>query len=102
MNQRVQIPMLIGITHTDCSGACPTDEIMVRLGLMNDKTRPPVIKVNPNERSSVVEAVMASMAILVAHYSDAPQLRNKGETNQSRNSSRHSFSIPLTNFSRGR
>ncbi|HEY9672871.1 MAG TPA: ATP/GTP-binding protein [Waterburya sp.] len=102
MNQRVQIPMLIGITHTDCSGACSTDEIMVRLGLMNDKTRPPIIKVNPNERSSVVEAVMASMAILVAHYSDAPQLRNKGETSQSRNSSKNSFSIPLTNFSRGR
>jgi signal recognition particle receptor subunit beta len=79
MNQRVQIPMLIGITHSDCPGACATDEIMARLGFMNDKNRPPVLKVNPTERGSVVEAVMGSMALLVAQQ-NVPQSTNKGES----------------------
>lgn len=85
MNQRTQIPMLIGITHTDCSGACTTDEIMVRLGFMSEKNRPLVVKVNPNERSSVVEAVTASLALLVAQYGDTQlngtQSTPKRETN---------------------
>src|ERR687885_486364 len=65
MNQRVQIPMLIGLTHTDCPGASASEEIMMRLGYLNPKARPPVVAVNPNERSSVVEAVKTSMNLLV-------------------------------------
>lgn len=102
MNQRVQIPMLVGITHTDCPGACSTDEIMIKLGFMNDRNRPPVLQVNPTERSSVVEAVMASMALLVAQYSSIPS-PIKGEASQANQPKAKSFSqFPLPNFSRGR
>ena len=104
MNQRVQIPMLVGITHTDCPGACTTDEIMMRLGFMNDKNRPPVIKVNANERSSVVEAVMASMALLVAEYGSTPSTSFGGSKNNNSKSSngKKGYQLPLPNFSRGR
>jgi signal recognition particle receptor subunit beta len=104
MNQRVQIPMLVGITHTDCPGACTTDEIMMRLGFMNDKNRPPVIKVNANERSSVVEAVMASMALLVAEYGSTPSTSFGGSKKSSSKLSngKNSYQVPLPNFSRGR
>jgi signal recognition particle receptor subunit beta len=102
MNQRVQIPMLIGITHSDCPGACTTDEIMSRLGFMNDKNRPPVLRVNPTERASVVEAVMASMALLVAQY-NIPQSTNKGEPTQlNQPKAKSPYQFPLPNFSRGR
>lgn len=105
MNQRVQIPMLIGITHTDCPGACNSDEIMLRLGFRNDKNRPPVLKVNPTERGSVVEAVMASMAVLVAHSSNLSSTNvspNKGENTQmNQPKSKNQFQFHLPNFSRG-
>lgn len=106
MNQRVQIPMLIGITHTDCPGACTTDEIMIRLGFMKDKNRPPVLKINPTDRSSVVEAVMAAMALLVAQYSSIPSTSlspNKGETKDlNQPKSRNSYQFTMPNFSRGK
>src|SRR4028119_711401 len=81
MNQRVQIPMLIGLTHTDCPGVCSIDEIMMRLGYMNERNRPPVVKVNPNERHSVIEAMMYSMALLVSQC-DGEQAGAKRETKQ--------------------
>lgn len=67
INQRVQIPMIVGLTHTDCPGALSPEEIMYALGYdMNDKNRPPSVKVNPNERSSVLEAVVVLMALIIA------------------------------------
>jgi hypothetical protein len=73
MNQRVQIPMFVGVTHTDCPGASTPDEIMLRLGYRHDRNRPPVVLVNPNERASVMEALMTGMALLIAHgCSDVP------------------------------
>lgn len=101
MNQRVQIPMLIGLTHTDCPGTCSPEEIMMRLGYMNDRNRPPIIKVNPNERASVIEALMNSMALLVAHYGSDQPLK-VGNTNQATQpTNRGGFNISLPNFSRG-
>jgi uncharacterized protein len=117
MNQRVKIPMLIGITHTDCIGACNTEEIMMKLGFLSSKNRPPVIKVNPHERSSVVEAVMSSMALLVAETSNIPSSHpeslpsassstssiNKGDTNPlNQQKTKNSYQFPLQYFSRKR
>jgi hypothetical protein len=101
MNQRVQIPMLIGFTHTDCPGVCPSDEIMLKLGYMNERNRPPVVKVNPNERNSVIEALMYSMALLLAQYgSEQPvQLGDKSQAEQPK--SRGGFHFPTPLFSRG-
>jgi len=101
MNQRVQIPMLVGLTHTDCPGTSSTEEIMMRLGYMNERSRPLVIKVNPNERASVIEALMNSMALLVSHYGSDQPLKI-GETSQpTQSTGRSAFNLPTPNFSRG-
>lgn len=63
MNQRAQIPMIIGLTHTDCFGAWSEADIFLALGYMDDHNRPPIVKVNPTERESVAEAVI----VLVQH-----------------------------------
>jgi uncharacterized protein len=64
MNQQVQIPMIIGITHSDCDGAWSNEDVMVALGYQNDAQRPPVVLVNAEEEESVVGSLMA----LVGHY----------------------------------
>lgn len=66
INQRVQIPMLIGLTHTDCENAMETEDIMMTLGYnMNDTNRPPVVKLNPNDRTSVLEALVVMMSLMI-------------------------------------
>src|ERR687885_2172486 len=101
MNQRVQIPMLIGLTHTDCPGVCSIDEIMMRLGYMNERNRPPVVKVNPNERPSAVEALMAVMALLVAQYSSDQSVKVGGTSQPMQSNGNSAFHFPMPNFSRG-
>ncbi len=64
MNQRAQIPMIIGLTHMDCSGAWSKDNTVEALGYYNENRRPPVVLVNPTEMPSVANAVIA----LVQHY----------------------------------
>ncbi len=102
MNQRVQIPMLIGVTHTDFPDVPSSDEIMLKLGYMNERTRPPVITINPNERNSVLEAMMHSMALLLAQYGDEKPVK-VGETSpQIQSNSRSSFHFPTPQYSRGK
>ena len=100
MNQRVQIPMLIGLTHTDCPGAYSSEEVMLRLGYMNERNRPPLVIVNPNERHSVTEALMHSMALLVAQYGSEQSLQigEKNQAEQPKNRTNFHFPTPL--FSR--
>ncbi|WP_446356989.1 GTP-binding protein [Coleofasciculus sp. G2-EDA-02] len=57
MNDRVQVPMLIGLTHTDCGGALPVEEIVKRLGIVNAQHRPPILNVNPQLKPSVLKAL---------------------------------------------
>lgn len=57
MNQRVQVPMMIGLTHTDCPGARAPEEVLKSLGHINEQNRPPVAIVNPRDRTSVIEAL---------------------------------------------
>ena len=59
MNQRVQIPYLIGVTHTDCPDAWELSDVALALGFVDETTRPPLIAVNATERASVKEALMA-------------------------------------------
>lgn len=58
MTQRVDLPMIIGLTHTDLPGAWHQDEVMLALGYTNLQQQPLVIAVNPNEQNSVIEAVV--------------------------------------------
>lgn len=64
MNQRAQIPMIIGLTHIDCSDAWSQENIVTALGYYDLNTQPPIVLVNPTEISSVANAVIT----LVQHY----------------------------------
>lgn len=64
MNQRMQIPMIIGLTHTDCPGAWSEENIALALGYTDENTRPPFVTVNATETASVAQAVIA----LVQYY----------------------------------
>lgn len=66
INQRVQIPMLIGLTHMDCPGALASEDILMTLGYnMHEKNCPPIVNVNPKDRTSVIEALLILMALLI-------------------------------------
>ncbi|OUL37331.1 GTPase [Nostoc sp. T09] len=56
VNQRVQIPVLIGLTHMDCPNAGKPEDIAIALGLHNATKKPPVIVVNPTQKASITEA----------------------------------------------
>lgn len=58
MNQRVNIPMVIGLTHSDCPGAWPPDNMALALGFANEATRPPIVMVNATKAGSVAQAVI--------------------------------------------
>jgi uncharacterized protein len=64
MNQRSQIPMIIGITHGDCEGAWSNEDIALALGYQDNSQRPPIVSVNADEEESVIDALVA----LVEHY----------------------------------
>ena len=64
MNQLAQIPMIVGLTHTDCAGAWSLENIAIALGYVDDATRPPIVSLNPNHASSVAQALIT----LVQHY----------------------------------
>jgi len=59
MQARVELPMIIGLTHTDCPGAWSEEDVYLAIGYVDDDNRPPLVKVNPNEGESVAEAVIA-------------------------------------------
>ncbi|MEA5508271.1 ATP/GTP-binding protein [Crocosphaera sp. UHCC 0190] len=58
MNQRAKIPMIIGLTHTDCPGAWFPENVAIALGYPDKNDCPIIINVNANEQSSVAQAVM--------------------------------------------
>lgn len=63
VGQRIDLPMIVGLTHTDCPGAWTQEHIAIALGFFNNRYRPPIVTVNPHESTSVVRALM----ILVEH-----------------------------------
>lgn len=63
MNERVQVPFIIGVTHRDCPDALSPEEIAESLGLTNTNNSPQIVTVNPNIRDSVIEA----LSVLVSH-----------------------------------
>jgi uncharacterized protein len=58
MNQRRQIPMLIGVTHTDQPEAWSEENIAVALGLNDASSGPPIIAIDPNDLASTAHALM--------------------------------------------
>lgn len=68
MNQRMQIPMIVGLTHVDLPGAWSTDNVALALGYVDERNRPPIITVNPAETASVAQAVMSLVEHLMESY----------------------------------
>lgn len=75
MNQRTQIPMIIGMTCTDRLGICSQENIMLAMGYTRAQNRPPIVTVNPRDRSSVVEALMVLMAHMILVGGSTQQAR---------------------------
>lgn len=59
IEERVQVPMIIGLTHTDCPGAWSEEDVYLAIGYVDENKRPPLVKVNPTQGNSVAEAVIA-------------------------------------------
>jgi signal recognition particle receptor subunit beta len=64
MNQRAQIPVLIGLTHMDCEGAWSVDNVAIALGFLDEKNRPPFVTLNANQKESVVNTLI----VLMEHF----------------------------------
>jgi uncharacterized protein len=64
MDRRVQIPMIIGITHGDCEGAWSNEDIVLALGYADPIEHPPIVSVNADRQESVIDALV----ILVDYY----------------------------------
>ncbi|NEP00774.1 MAG: GTPase [Symploca sp. SIO2E9] len=68
MTQRAQVPMVIGLTHMDCSGALPPEEIINFLGYEYEENRPTFVIVNPHQRTSVIKAIDVLIDVMNLHY----------------------------------
>jgi uncharacterized protein len=64
MQQRRQLPMIVGITHSDHADAWSEANIALALGYRQGTVMPPIIAVNPNEFESTAQAVMTVMHYL--------------------------------------
>ena len=62
-----QIPMIIGITHSDCEGAWTSENISLALGYQDIAQQPPMVEVNAADGESVTLSLIA----LVEHYMTA-------------------------------
>lgn len=67
MNQRVSIPAIVGITHSDCEGAWGKDNIALALGLGTEQQALPVVELNANEPGSVARALLVLVERLHHH-----------------------------------
>ncbi|NEQ67005.1 MAG: GTPase [Symploca sp. SIO1B1] len=90
MNQRVNIPMVIGITHMDEPEAKSPEEILLSLGYMNRLQQPLFVTVNPRDKHSVLEAIMASMALMLSQ-SNFEQLATKKVVSPPAQTQRNNF-----------
>ncbi|VEP17258.1 conserved hypothetical protein [Hyella patelloides LEGE 07179] len=65
MQSKVNLPMIIGLTHTDCEGAWEADDVALALGLKNRRRRPPIITVNASDSSSVANSLICLLEQLM-------------------------------------
>lgn len=65
MRNKVDLPMLIGLTHADCEGAWQADDVALALGLKNLNHRPPIMTVNASDASSVANSLITLLEQLM-------------------------------------
>jgi small GTP-binding protein len=66
MNQKVQMPMIIGLTHTDCEGAWQKEDILLALGFCSKTNCPSVVEVNAEDPSSVAKCLVVLLEELMS------------------------------------
>jgi hypothetical protein len=66
MQQRTEIPMMIGLTHTDCEGAWEPEDIALAIGLLDETSRPQLAIVNANESKSVAQCLLVLIEQLMS------------------------------------
>ena len=72
IDQRVHVPMILGVTHTDCEGAWLLEDVAYAMGwAQNDEI--PVVAVNANDPESVIQALIR----LVEHYMNSISLDSR-------------------------
>lgn len=58
MNHQVQVPMIIGLTHTDYPGALSKEDVTIALGYGNQRKRPIIVRVDPTQKTSVIQTLI--------------------------------------------
>ena len=66
MNRRARIPMIIGLTDTNCEGAWQQEDILLALGLSNQNNRPSIVEVNAESSESVAKCLIVLLEELVS------------------------------------
>jgi uncharacterized protein len=75
MDERVSLPMLIGITHADHPEAHSREQILTELGFDPCGDYPPTVTLNANVREDVIEALIALIEhIAVQRYMNETEL----------------------------
>ncbi len=64
MKQRVQIPMIVGLTHMDCLEAWDLENIKISLRQLEAKGHPPIITVDARDQASVANALITLVQLL--------------------------------------
>ncbi len=59
MRYRTKIPMLIALSHSDVPNAWASEDIAIALGYPTPHNRPPIVRVNALDQSSVASAIVA-------------------------------------------
>lgn len=68
MNKRIQIPCLIGLTHTDCPEAWEVEDVVLAMGLLDETTCPPVEVINATEKESVLKSLILLVEEIAKSY----------------------------------
>lgn len=66
MQQRTNVPVIIGLTHRDRKDAWGAVSIAIALGVVNRQEVWPIIEVNPTDKGSIDKAIKTVMSQLTA------------------------------------
>jgi uncharacterized protein len=65
MRNKVNLPMVIGLTHMDCQEAWQPDDVALALGLKNTAQRPSIITVDASDSHSVANSLICLLEQLI-------------------------------------
>ncbi|MEM9808170.1 MAG: GTPase [Cyanobacteria bacterium P01_D01_bin.56] len=58
IQQRISLPMIVGLTHTDLGESWDMNTAAIAIGFTDVATRPPIVSINATSHTSVVKAMM--------------------------------------------